>query len=138
MRTETWFRCITKKVLWPHEVTAPDRKDYLWYEMGFFTKWSGDEKHCKVLCIGTPPELRQQLQGVLAASPELRLEDTFALLRFLLDEVVKLYDAHTWQVTKMVRKVEKVPGLHSLAHHVLSGPTAVNTAVNVARMATRT
>ena len=128
MCTETWFRILTKKVLKtakskahdgrqvPEETEkeAPDGKDYLWYEMGFFTDWS-DENHCRVLCIGTPPELRLGLRDVLAPPPalqvaplELQLKDRFALVRPLLDEVVKLYDDHTWRVAKMVRGVEEV------------------------------
>jgi len=114
MLAETWFRCLTKKVLEGDELKPLNKgdKDYAWYEMGFFTNWSGEDS-CRILCIGTPPELREGLEKLLVTAPDtqapqLQLRDPFALLRPLLDEVVRLYNDHTWRVTKRVRHIEMV------------------------------
>ena len=103
----TWFRILTKKVLKPNEPRTLDGKDYLWYEMGFFTRWNGPNA-CRILCIDTPPEMPEQLHVILNAAPKLELRDPFAMLRPLLDEVVKCCDDNTWRVAKRVRAVEKV------------------------------
>jgi hypothetical protein len=122
----TWFRCLTKKVLKPEEGKTPDGKDYLWYEKGFFTRWSHPGV-CRVPCIGTPTELREQLQAVLVASPSLELQDSFAMLRPLLDEVVKSFDDRMWRVTKQVRRIEQVQGFitSSNGHSALVAISAI-------------
>jgi len=68
MLVETWFRCLTKKVtegdvlkLW-----KSGEKDYVWYEMGFFTNWTGEDR-CRILCIGIP---RSFASGFEATSPQ--------------------------------------------------------------------
>jgi hypothetical protein len=106
----TWFRCLTKKVLKPEERKTLDGKDYLWYEKGFFTRWSHPGV-CRVPCIGTPTEL----------------QDSFAMLRPLLDEVVKSFDDSTWRVTKQVRRIEQVQGFitSSSGHSALVAISAI-------------
>ncbi|KAF2176651.1 hypothetical protein K469DRAFT_645505 [Zopfia rhizophila CBS 207.26] len=102
----TWFRCLVKRVLKPREGKARDGKNYLWYEMGFFTRWS-HPNGCRVLCIGTPEELRMQLEVVLRKSPSLELRDPFVMLRPLLDQIIKLYDDSTWRMRDEVRAIEE-------------------------------
>lgn len=92
------------------EGKAPDGKPYRWYEMGFFTRWR-QSSGCMVLCIGTPEELRKQLEVVLRASPSLELGDPFAMLRPLFDQIIKLYDDSTCRVRDEVRALEEVTGL---------------------------
>ena len=108
-RTVTWFRILTKKVLRPKEPRELDGKDYLWYEMGIFTQWS-EKNTCRILCTATPPEVRTELTKILTAraKPELKLRDPFAMLRPLLDEVIRCCDENTWRLSQQVRAVEKV------------------------------
>lgn len=61
-----------------------------------------------MLCVGTPPAVRIGLERRLQEEPALVLSEPFAMVRVLLDEVIKLYDEHTWRITKLVRAVEKV------------------------------
>jgi hypothetical protein len=75
--------------------------------MGFFARWSGATE-CRILCVDTPPSVRERLEALLRATPTLELRDPFAMVRPLLDEVVKCYDDSTWRMTKLVRNVEKV------------------------------
>jgi hypothetical protein len=106
-RAVSWFRVLTKKVLASEEPRAPGGKDYMWYEMDFFTRWSGANS-CRVLCVDTPQNMREGLNALLAAAPTLDLRDPFAMIRPLLDEVIKCCDDSTWRMTKLVRTVEKV------------------------------
>lgn len=50
------------------------------------------------------------MRTFLTATPQPSFEfrDPFAMLRPLLDEVIKSCDGNTWRVTKKVREVEKV------------------------------
>jgi hypothetical protein len=82
-------------------------KDYLWYEMDFFTRWSGTNA-CRVLCINNPPEVYDGLVEYLTATPSLTFQDPYAMLLPLLDEVIKSCDKNTWTITNKVRQVEKV------------------------------
>jgi hypothetical protein len=83
--------------------------------MDFFTRWSGSNA-CRVLCINTPPEVCRAMRTFLiptptptpTPTPSFEFRDPFAMLRPLLDEVIKSCDANTWSVTREVRKVEKV------------------------------
>lgn len=109
--THTYFPWYKKKDPAPKENKV---KDYEWYEMGFFTSWSYPES--KVLCIGTPKEVREKLTEVLKTSPELQLQDPFALLRPLFDEVIKACDRYTWRATKAVRDIELVRGFAMCRH----------------------
>jgi hypothetical protein len=102
----TWFRVLTKKLL-SEEPKASGEKDYRWYEMGFFARWSGAGA-CRILCVDTPREVREQLNALLVAAPTLELRDPFAMLRLLLDEVIKCCNDNTWRMTNQVREVEKV------------------------------
>ncbi|KAK4233121.1 hypothetical protein C8A03DRAFT_48234 [Achaetomium macrosporum] len=119
----TWSRILTKKILKTDEERAPGGVDYVWNEMAFFTRWSGPGASW-ILCIGTPPAVRQGLAQVLNASPTLELQDPFAMLRPLLDEVLKVCDENTWRVSEAVQGVEKHRGersnfeqLHNLNRH---------------------
>ncbi|KAH9209909.1 hypothetical protein DL95DRAFT_413483 [Leptodontidium sp. 2 PMI_412] len=120
-QTVTWFRILTKKVLMPLEPREPDGKDYLWYEMGIFTQWS-EKNTCRILCTATPPKVRTELTKILATEPKLELRDPFAMLRPLLDEVIRCCDENTWRLSQQVRAVEKkreeIPSFESL-HNLL-------------------
>ena len=107
--TGTWFRILTKKVLKPKEGKMEEGKDYLWYEMGFFTWWN-DSTTCRILCIGAPREVGTELKTLLTGPqpPSVELQDPFSMLRPLFDEVIKLCDENTWRVTKLVRAIERV------------------------------
>lgn len=63
-----WFRCLIKVVLSPNEARAPDGKDYWWYEMAFFARWCHPQTS-RVLYVGTPSNLRHQLEGLLGGRP---------------------------------------------------------------------
>lgn len=53
----TWFRCLVKLLLKGSDITRVGKgKDYIWYEMGFFTHWD-HSGHCRMLCIDTPEKL---------------------------------------------------------------------------------
>jgi hypothetical protein len=110
--TGTWTQILTKKILNNSDQTVAGGKDYRWYEMAFFTRWT-DAGVNQILCIDTPPTLREELTKVLAASPTLELQDPFAMFRPLLDEVLKLCDENTWRVAKEVRRIEKVRNLQT-------------------------
>jgi hypothetical protein len=93
-----------------HEVTEVTQaeKAYMWYEMGFFTRWdySGN---CRVLCIDTPEKLQSGLEAVLRKqSPPLDPRDPFAMHVPLIDQIILLYDESVWRVRHPVRKFEKV------------------------------
>ena len=90
------------------EGPTDEGKDYLWYEMGFFTIWKSNA--CMVLCIDTPPELRAGLEDFLTVPqpPSFELQDPFAMLRPLFDEIIKVCNENAWRVTKLVRDIERV------------------------------
>lgn len=106
-----WFRCLVKVVLKPEEGRAPDGKPYWWHEMGFFVRWNPHE--CKVLCIGTPLALREQLRSTLQESPLLESKDPFAMVSPLFDQIIILYDQSVWRVRNYVRAQEMVGALVS-------------------------
>ncbi|KAL5346212.1 hypothetical protein ACLOAV_008479 [Pseudogymnoascus australis] len=119
----TWFRILTKTVLEPDERIIYGGEAYLWYEMGFFLSWS-TRGTARVLCIGTPPVMRVRIEQELQTRPAINLNDPFAMLRPVLDEVVRACDDDTWRVAKIVRRVEKkrkvrpdFEELHDLARH---------------------
>jgi hypothetical protein len=83
-------------------------KSYIWYEMGFFTRWDYPG-HCRVLCIDTPEKLQSGLKTVLGKqSPPLELRDPFAMHVPLIDQIILLYDISVWRVRDPVREFEKV------------------------------
>jgi hypothetical protein len=78
--------------------------------MGFFTRWISPGS-CRVLCIGTPPEMRIAMGALLTGSqPAQPLEflDPYAMFRPLFDELIKICDESVWRITKKVRDIEKV------------------------------
>lgn len=104
-----WFKILTKRVLKQEERQEEVGKDYKWYEMTFFTRWNSS-KTSRVLCVGAPSQMSARLETILTVSPPpfFELQDPLALLRPLLDEVIKLCDESTWRVTKLVRAIELV------------------------------
>ena len=127
----TWFRCLVKMVRKvqkdPHEkeveyipdekeaeyVTGKkdkkkDKKDYIWFEMGIFTRWDDGAK-CKVLCVDTPSDLPEKLEAALTKRPSpLNFQDPFAMHTDLLDQIIMYYDISIWRVRDPIRKLEKV------------------------------
>jgi hypothetical protein len=104
-----WFQILTKKVLRPEEEKTDEGKDYVWYEMTFFTRWDSSKTN-QVFCIGAPLEISAALETspVLPPPQNYELQDPFAMLRPLFDKVLKLCDNSTWRVTKLVRDIELV------------------------------
>ncbi|KFZ19987.1 hypothetical protein V501_00367 [Pseudogymnoascus sp. VKM F-4519 (FW-2642)] len=102
----TWFRILTKRVVEPGEKKLYSGEAYLWYEMAFFALWSTPGT-ARVLCIGTPLEMRVRIEQELQTRPAFNPNDPFAMLRPILDEVVRACDDDTWRVAKTVRRVEK-------------------------------
>jgi hypothetical protein len=94
-------------VLKEGEKPARDGKDYQWYEMGFFTRWNGKQAS-RVLCIDTPPGLREKLLAALQGATDVEFRDPLGMFRPLLDGIIECCDTHTWKVSKQVREVEKV------------------------------
>ncbi|EQL02340.1 hypothetical protein OCS_01952 [Ophiocordyceps sinensis CO18] len=80
--------------------------------MGVFARWSHPGV-CRVLCVGTPPVLRQQLKTALDESPSLELRDPFAMMLPLFDQIIKLYDDSAWRVRDQVRAIEKNRASHA-------------------------
>ena len=103
----TWFRILTKRVVEPGEKKLYSGEAYLWYEMAFFTLWS-TLGTARVLCIGTPSEMRVRIEQELRIRPAFNPNDPFAMLRPVLDEVLRACDDDTWRMAKTVRRVEKV------------------------------
>lgn len=52
--------------------------------------------------------MRVRIEQELQRRPAINLNDPFAILRPILDEVVRACDDDTWRVAKTVRRVEKV------------------------------
>lgn len=122
----TWFRCLVKLLLEGSEITQIGKgKNYIWYEMGFFTHWD-HSGHCRVLCIDTPEKLPSDLQTALKGSPFKR-GDPFAMHTPLLDQLVRLYDDSVWRVRHPVRDIEKNRGkttpdfsnMHEISRHAI-------------------
>ncbi|EQB51212.1 hypothetical protein CGLO_09278 [Colletotrichum gloeosporioides Cg-14] len=102
----TWTRILTKKIFMPGEVCRHgSAKKYEWYEMAFFTRWTSNGTN-QVLCIDTPAELEERMLESLRLSGPVEFQDPFAMLRPLLDEVLKISDQYTWRMSKEIRKHE--------------------------------
>jgi hypothetical protein len=113
--TGTWFRCLVKMVRKipnkPHE-DGPEYvplagKDYIWFEMGFFTCWDSQDQ-VRVVCVDTPPDLPSNLQTALEKQAPVEFKDPFSLHRYLIDQMIILYDISVWRVRDPVRIIEKV------------------------------
>jgi hypothetical protein len=100
----------------PKETEAD--KDYIWYEMGFFTYWDHSGR-CRVVCIDTPEELQSELETVLQKqwgletalqkqSPPLNFSDPFTMHVPLIDQIILQYDDSVWGIRDLIRKIEKV------------------------------
>lgn len=122
----TWFRCLVKLLLEGSDITRVGKgKDYIWYEMGFFTHWD-HSGHCRILCIDTPENLPSDLQKALKGSPFKR-SNPFAMHIPLLDQIVRLYDDSVWLVRHPVRDIEKNRGkttpdfsnMHEISRHAI-------------------
>lgn len=94
----------------PDEKKLYSGEAYLWYKMAFFALWSTPGT-ARVLCIGTPSEMRVRIEQDLRTRPAFNANDPFAMLRPILDKVVRGCDDDTWRVAKTVRRVEKVQHL---------------------------
>ncbi|KFY98364.1 hypothetical protein V500_01729 [Pseudogymnoascus sp. VKM F-4518 (FW-2643)] len=110
----TWFRILTKKVVQPDERKLYGGEAYVWYEMAFFALWSTPDT-ARVLCIGTPSEMRVRIKQELRTWPAFNPHDPFAMLRPILDEVVRACDDDTWRVNRKERP--DFEELHDLARH---------------------
>jgi hypothetical protein len=88
------------------EKTQAD-KTYIWYEMGFFTRWD-HSGHCRVICIDTPEDLQSGLEIFLRKHPPLNFSDPFAMHVPLIDQIILQYDLSVWRVRRPVRDIEKV------------------------------
>lgn len=95
----TWFRCLVK-------TTYGFPTQYTWNEMTFFSRW--EPGHCVVLCIDTPNGFLGDLQRNLERGQGPNLQDPFAFLVPLLDEIVPFYDQSVWSIRDLIRKVETV------------------------------
>jgi hypothetical protein len=84
----------------------PSKEEYTWFEMGFFTHWDRSGQR-RVLCIDTPGHFRSALHAIVTHST-LEPNDPFAMLKPLIDELLKLSDRSVWRVRNAVRDVEKV------------------------------
>ncbi|KAF3804310.1 hypothetical protein GCG54_00000662 [Colletotrichum gloeosporioides] len=73
--------------------------------MAFFTRWTSNGTN-QVLCIDTPAELEERMLESLRLSGPVEFQDPFAMLRPLLDEVLKISDQYTWRMSKEIRKHE--------------------------------
>lgn len=111
----TWFRLLTKRVLRSEEKNTfqqtrkrLSKKEYIWFEMGFFTFWSKPD-FCRILCIGTPPELQLALQAdLMQRNPGLEFKHPFGMFAPLIDQIVELYDDSVWRLRDPIRKIERV------------------------------
>ncbi|KJZ73073.1 hypothetical protein HIM_07457 [Hirsutella minnesotensis 3608] len=101
-----WFRCLVKVVQKSDEGPTSDGKEYWWREMAFFMRWSPRE--CRVLCIGTPPCLRQSLPTALEEQHKalLEIQDPFAMILPIVDQIIELYDDSIWRIRDQVRLQE--------------------------------
>lgn len=97
---------------------AKTEKDYIWYEMGFFTRWD-HSGNCRVVCIDTPEELQSGLKNFFQShsKPEtalpkpphpLNFKDPFAMHIPLIDQIVMRYDESVWLIRDLIRDVETV------------------------------
>ena len=90
------------------EYTKAGGKPYIWFEMGFFTRWDYPDR-CTVLCIDTPFDMPEKLKSrLLREQSLLNFCDPFAMHVPLIDQIILLYDVSVWRVRDPVRDIEKV------------------------------
>lgn len=94
-----WFRCLVK-------ATFGFPPSYTWYEMTFLSIW--EPGRYMMLCIDTPNGFREELQHNLEREQKLDLQDPFAFLLPLMDQIILLYDHSVWGIRDLIRQVEKV------------------------------
>jgi hypothetical protein len=94
-----WFRCLVK-------ATSGFPPTYTWYEMTFLSIW--EPGRYMTLCIDTPNGFREELQHSLEREQKLDLQDPFAFLLPLMDQIILLYDHSVWGIRDLIRQVEKV------------------------------
>lgn len=98
------------------------KKEYIWFEMSFFTRWDCSGLS-QVLCVDIPPDFPLELQKLLARRSEpLDFRDPFAMHTNLVDQIVVHADVSVWRVRDPVRRLEKVSEILSsnLAHAILT------------------
>ena len=61
-----------------------------------------------MLCVDTPSGFREELQHSLERERKLDLQDPFAFLLPLMDQIILLYDHSVWGIRDLIRQVEKV------------------------------
>lgn len=74
--------------------------------MTFLSIW--EPSRYMMLCIDTPSGLREELQHSLERERKLDLQDPFAFLLPLMDQIILLYDHSVWGIRDLIRQVEKV------------------------------
>ncbi|KAI5464687.1 hypothetical protein BGZ63DRAFT_378374 [Mariannaea sp. PMI_226] len=137
IKYNTWFRILAKKI-WKRHETSNNSKDYIWYEMGVYTRWRKGH-HPTVLCVGMPPEMPQKLQAALGANPPIE-GDPFALHIPLLEQIVKLQDDCVWRLRDPIREIEQqrkdkgvVVGfkeMHEISRHAIHISEVLEVTVN--------
>ena len=101
------------------EYATDTKKDYKWYEMGFFTFWKKitvdggvDKIVLRVLCVDTPQDMPESLKQLLGARQQsegtMNVHDPLVLHGVLLDKIILLLDIAVWRVRDRVRDIEKV------------------------------
>lgn len=103
----TWFQFNVKMVLTEREMKQRRYgKDYLWYEMRFFSMWRSSGQHV-VLCVGTPERLEAMLEAMLREDPP-DLTHPLTLHICLISQIIRLYDQSVWRSREPIRKFEEV------------------------------
>ena len=74
--------------------------------MTFLSIWEPGRN--MMLCIDTPNGFREELHHSLERERKLDLQDPFAFLLPLMDQIILLYDHSVWGIRDLIRQVEKV------------------------------
>ena len=84
---------------------------YDWHKLGFFSHWvGGPGTNVVFFSFGLPDQIKEALIHSLTASTdvELQLDNPFAVLPVIVQEVITAFDAALWQCRDLVRSFEKV------------------------------
>lgn len=131
----------------------PNSKDYAWLEFGIFTHWvHGGKVHVLVQCGDQPTTIDVMKQ--LRTEPVRRrcTRDPYAVQAYVLEHLVKEFDASVWSWRDRVRQFEKdrlkpktkakavdmtsepdpdYQRMHEVARHVIHCTEMLATAINV-------